>query len=238
MSRGAALPVATQSLTFTACSFLFLDFEHWKFLPLSQKVRGYVTELLGHINNAYWRGSMVRVLGMPRGPPLTRTYLITQLSLAGVVSTFARLLSGGGRTRQDDIMARFAEKGIEGDQLANSVLAVLVGATVEMSEGTSLSWAGGTRANARCSARQRREPLHRQPGGGAAQDDCRDGQDRGAGPGDHARLCFGGASYVHFAVAVRHGTHIRAAGLDPPFRGVYRMSFTSVLRIGSDLSSH
>ncbi len=63
---------------------------------------------------------------------------IAQLSLAGVVSTFARLLGGGARTKQDDIMARFAEKGIEGDELANSVLALLVGATVEMSEGTWL----------------------------------------------------------------------------------------------------
>ncbi|KAF7796357.1 hypothetical protein EIP86_007534 [Pleurotus ostreatoroseus] len=97
-------------------SFLFLDFEHWRFLPLSQKVRGYINELLGHIKNAYGRGS--------------------SYSLAGVVDAFARLLGGGSaRTAQDELKARFAEKGIEGDELANAVLAVLVGSTVEMSEG-------------------------------------------------------------------------------------------------------
>ena len=63
----------------------------------------------------------------------------TQYSLAGVVDAFARLLDGGSaRTAQDELKARFAEKGIEGDELANAVLAVLVGSTVEMSEGSSV----------------------------------------------------------------------------------------------------
>ena len=59
-----------------------------------------------------------------------------QLSLSNVISSFARLLNGGGRPQEDDLAARFAAAGLEGDTLANSVLAVIVGCTVEMSLGT------------------------------------------------------------------------------------------------------
>ncbi|KAJ3551142.1 hypothetical protein NM688_g4896 [Phlebia brevispora] len=94
-------------------TFLFLDFEHWKSMPLAKTVKGYVDELLGHIKANF-----------------NRTYRFP-FSIFGVVS---RML-GGVPSAQDDLMQRFAALGYDNDTLANSILAVLVGATVEMSEG-------------------------------------------------------------------------------------------------------
>ena len=42
-------------------SFLFLDFEHWRFIPLAEKVRGYIEELTRQIKSTYSRSSRVRV---------------------------------------------------------------------------------------------------------------------------------------------------------------------------------
>ena len=40
-------------------SFLFLDFEHWKFIPLAEKVRGHIEELTHQIKHHYSRSSRV-----------------------------------------------------------------------------------------------------------------------------------------------------------------------------------
>ncbi len=79
--KSSSSPAAALTLISIACSFLFLDFEHWKFLPLSQKARGHVAELLGHIKNAYWRGSMVRMLNMLCGLSLIIIYRISHSCL-------------------------------------------------------------------------------------------------------------------------------------------------------------
>ncbi|PSS35388.1 hypothetical protein PHLCEN_2v1661 [Hermanssonia centrifuga] len=94
--------------------FLFLDFEHWQFIPLSQKVRGHIDQLLQRIGNSYSRGS--------------------RLSIAGVFSSFARLINGGGRNGHDELVSRFSALGYDNDTLANSILAILIGSTVDMSQ--------------------------------------------------------------------------------------------------------
>lgn len=52
-----------------------------------------------------------------------------------MVSTFARLLSGSTRSTQDDLTSRLGALGQDTDTLANSLLAILVGSTVDMSQG-------------------------------------------------------------------------------------------------------
>ena len=69
---------------------------------------------------------------------VTRSDGELQLSIAGVVSSFARLLGGGPKTDEQDLSSRFAALGYDTDTLANTLLAVLVGCTVELSQGMSL----------------------------------------------------------------------------------------------------
>ena len=52
-----------------------------------------------------------------------------------MVNSFAKLFGGGSNGRQDDMMSRFAALGYDNETLANSILAVLVGSTVDMSQG-------------------------------------------------------------------------------------------------------
>ncbi|KAI0343269.1 linoleate diol synthase [Trametopsis cervina] len=95
--------------------FLFLDFEQWKYITLSATVKKHIEALLGHIKNTYGR---------------------SRLSLHNVVQSVSRFLGHSNKTIQEDLSARFSELGYDTDTLANSVLAVLVGASVELSQAT------------------------------------------------------------------------------------------------------
>ncbi|KAI0091665.1 linoleate diol synthase [Irpex rosettiformis] len=90
--------------------FLFLDFEHWKYIPLADKVKGHIDALLGHIKNTYCR------------------------SFLG--SIFSKLFHGSGQSFQEDFASRLHELGYDNDTLANSVLALVVGASAELAQAT------------------------------------------------------------------------------------------------------
>jgi linoleate 10R-lipoxygenase len=51
------------------------------------------------------------------------------------VSTFAKFLGGSPKAEDQDLSNRFAALGLDSDTLANSLLAVLVACTVEMTQG-------------------------------------------------------------------------------------------------------
>ena len=63
---------------------------------------------------------------------------VPQFSVFSLISSFAKLL-GGSQKSDDDLSARFVALGYENDTLANSILAVLVGCTVELSQGSFLN---------------------------------------------------------------------------------------------------
>lgn len=56
-----------------------------------------------------------------------------KFSIAGVVGTLSRIFTGS--KAPEDYASRFAALGYDDDTLANSILAVMVGATVEFSQG-------------------------------------------------------------------------------------------------------
>ncbi|KAI0704264.1 heme peroxidase [Cytidiella melzeri] len=93
--------------------FLFLDFEHWKYIPLSEKAKSHIDALLGHIKSSY---------GRPR------------LSIINVVTSMSKLLSNSNKSIQEVLASRMSALGYDIDTVANSVLAVLVGASVELSQ--------------------------------------------------------------------------------------------------------
>ncbi|GJE90952.1 linoleate diol synthase and cytochrome P450 domain-containing protein [Phanerochaete sordida] len=87
--------------------FMFLDFEASKYMNMVKSVRGHVGVLLKHIKAVHSSGT-----------------------LSSLVSAFASLFVG----QKDDWHARFAALGYDDDTLANSILAVLVGCSVELSQ--------------------------------------------------------------------------------------------------------
>lgn len=94
--------------------FLFLDFEPSQFICQSLDVQGNIDDLLKHINNTYNPGFSI---------------------FGSMVSSLSKLFSTE-TTPQQDYVSRFAALGYDSDTLANSVLAVLVSCTVELSQGT------------------------------------------------------------------------------------------------------
>lgn len=93
--------------------FLFLDFEPSQFISQSLDVQGNIDDLLKHINNAY--NPAFSIFG-------------------SVVSSLSKLFSAETKPQQDYV-SRFAALGYDSDTLANSILAVLVSCTVELSQG-------------------------------------------------------------------------------------------------------
>ncbi|OSX64325.1 hypothetical protein POSPLADRAFT_1054938 [Postia placenta MAD-698-R-SB12] len=95
-------------------SFLFLDVDASKLLKLEQKVKADVEKLLGIIRNASGGGS--------------------RLSIVGFVETIAEMFLGQKKSDFDELRERLAVLGYSSNTLANTILAVLVGATVELSQ--------------------------------------------------------------------------------------------------------
>lgn len=112
--------------------FLFLDFEHYTYITLTQKVKGHIEGLLAHIKSTYGRS---RVNRLTSSAAKQRTQIISQLSIVNVVNSVSKFLHGGNKSMQDELGERFAALGYDNDTLANSILAVLVGASVELSQG-------------------------------------------------------------------------------------------------------
>ncbi|EKM53767.1 uncharacterized protein PHACADRAFT_260261 [Phanerochaete carnosa HHB-10118-sp] len=92
--------------------FLFLDFDSYKYLTLLKTAQRHIDVLLRQI----------------KGPQANSGF-----SLFSIFSFFAKLF-GGGQKSEGDLSARFTSLGYDNDTLANSILAILVGCTVEMSQ--------------------------------------------------------------------------------------------------------
>ncbi|PCH36246.1 linoleate diol synthase [Wolfiporia cocos MD-104 SS10] len=95
-------------------SFLFLDVDSAKLLKLEQRVRADIQKLLGIIKTSLNASS--------------------RLSIVGFVETLTGLFTGRERSSHDVLSERLVQLGYPADTLANMLLAVLVGATVEMSQ--------------------------------------------------------------------------------------------------------
>ncbi|KAI0078682.1 linoleate diol synthase [Panus rudis PR-1116 ss-1] len=93
-------------------SYLFLDVAQTNMLNLQEKVKGQIEELLGYIKAAHGTG--------------------IRLSVSGFLNALSQIFRG--KSDHDELAARFATLGYDSDTLANSILAILVGATVEMSQ--------------------------------------------------------------------------------------------------------
>jgi linoleate 10R-lipoxygenase len=99
-------------------SFVFLEVDPHKLIVLQDKVKGHVTELLRHIQNN------LSIYG-GRGMSIT--------SLADLVDTISQLFAKARTTDRDELVKRLQALGHSSDEVANSILAIMVGFTVELS---------------------------------------------------------------------------------------------------------
>ncbi|KAI0923759.1 hypothetical protein AcV5_009223 [Taiwanofungus camphoratus] len=95
-------------------SYLFLDVEASKVLKLQQQVKADIDQLLHHIKSAFGGAS--------------------RLSLYGIVETISEIFLGHKKNDRTEFMERLHALGYSSDTLCNSILAFLVGSTVEMSQ--------------------------------------------------------------------------------------------------------
>ncbi|KAH9932667.1 linoleate diol synthase [Amylocystis lapponica] len=95
-------------------SYLFLDIPEAKVLKLQQKVKADVDKLLHVVGSDF------------SGPPW--------LSLGGLVEAVTHMFFPQQKSGRDELMGRLDALGYAPETLCNSVLAVLVGGTVEMSQ--------------------------------------------------------------------------------------------------------
>jgi linoleate 10R-lipoxygenase len=98
--------------------FLFLDVEPAKYMVLKQRVKDNIQELTHLIKSSL--GSVE-----------------SRMPFAGLFDTLSGLF-GFGDKGHNEIVKRLVEFGCSTEQVVNSILALLVGATVEMSLGMSL----------------------------------------------------------------------------------------------------
>ncbi|KAI0059711.1 linoleate diol synthase [Artomyces pyxidatus] len=97
-------------------SYLFLDVDPAKKMRLEAQVKEHVSQLQDHIKSNL---------------PLSAR---GRLSVAGVVSFLQQLFSGVADPRKSAFTESIADRGASADEVANNVLSVLVGATVELSQ--------------------------------------------------------------------------------------------------------
>ncbi|KAG0701786.1 heme peroxidase [Suillus ampliporus] len=109
--------VFTESQLFDMLSeiyqFIFLEVEAAKYMTLKQRVEDHVQELTHLIKNTLGSAG-------------------SRMSLAALFDTLSGLFGGRGRNH-NEIVKRLFEFGYSTEQVVNSILALLVGATVEMS---------------------------------------------------------------------------------------------------------
>jgi cytochrome P450 len=97
-------------------SFLFLETDPAKLMITREQVKASVAELLRHIKTNLSIGGGQR------------------FSVAGIVDTISQIfLSNRKKSDRQDLLKRLYDIGHDSDQLANSVLAILIGSTVELS---------------------------------------------------------------------------------------------------------
>ncbi|THV05525.1 linoleate diol synthase [Dendrothele bispora CBS 962.96] len=95
-------------------SFIYLDIEHSKIMVLQEKVKTHVEKLSHYIE-----------IGMATG--------LRRLSMAGVIDTISTLFSKSKKTQQHEVVKRLQQIGISSNELTNTVLAIMVGVSVELS---------------------------------------------------------------------------------------------------------
>ncbi|CCL98613.1 uncharacterized protein FIBRA_00615 [Fibroporia radiculosa] len=113
-SKGDYTPQELFDVLSDIYSFLFLDVEAAQLLKLEQKVRGDIDKLLRLIK--------VSIGGSSR------------LSIVGFVESITEIFLGSKKTERAELLERLQSLGYDRDTQANSVLAVLIGSTVEMSQ--------------------------------------------------------------------------------------------------------
>jgi len=94
--------------------FLFLEVEAANYMLLKQKAKDYAQELTHLIKSALGGAG-------------------SKMPFAGLLGTVSNFFGGKGKKNHNDIVKRLFELGHTTDQVVNSILALLVGATVEMS---------------------------------------------------------------------------------------------------------
>jgi hypothetical protein len=97
-------------------SFLFLEVEAAKYMPLKQKAKEHVQELTHLIKSALGGAG-------------------SKMPFAGLIGTMSNLFGGKGKKNHNEIVKRLFALGHSTEHVVNSILALMVGATVEMSLG-------------------------------------------------------------------------------------------------------
>ncbi|KAF9466079.1 linoleate diol synthase [Collybia nuda] len=113
--QGDYTPIELYNILGDIYSFIFLEIEASKVMVLEGKVRPHVRKLLMHIkNHLHGNGS-------------------NRNSVAGIVGSVNAMFSKPKKTEQHELIKRLAQIGRSGDELANTVLALMVASTVELS---------------------------------------------------------------------------------------------------------
>ncbi|KAG1746574.1 heme peroxidase [Suillus paluster] len=94
--------------------FIFLEVEAAKYMPMKQRAKDHVEELTHLIKGALGSAG-------------------SKLPFAGLIGTMTGLFGGKGKKNHSEIVKRLFAFGYSNDQVVNSILALLVGSTVEMS---------------------------------------------------------------------------------------------------------
>ncbi|KIK94193.1 hypothetical protein PAXRUDRAFT_143426 [Paxillus rubicundulus Ve08.2h10] len=109
-SHGVYTPQELYDILGEIYRFIFLDVEPAKYMVSKQKVQGYIEELSHHIKASFGGAG-------------------NRLSLAGIFGT----IFGKKKNGHNELLKRLFELGHSNDQVVNEILALMVGATVEVS---------------------------------------------------------------------------------------------------------
>jgi hypothetical protein len=95
-------------------SYLFLEVEPSKRMVLGEKVKKNIKELLRHIKDHLFFGNQ-------------------RLSVSGFIGTISQLFGKYKKQERNEFVKRLSDAGHSSDELANYILAIMVGSTVELS---------------------------------------------------------------------------------------------------------
>lgn len=112
-------------------SYLFLDIDESKHMNMREKAKKDIQTLLDCISDSSGIGLSVSLtLSSPWRDCTTDT---SKLSFTGVLSTMSHIFTIPNM--HDEFISRFIKLGYDSNKMANTLLAFLVGTTVEMSQG-------------------------------------------------------------------------------------------------------
>jgi hypothetical protein len=111
---GVYTPLELYDILGEIYSYLFLEVESSKRLVLEEKVKGHIKELLRHIKHHIFIGNQ-------------------RLSITGFVDSISQLFGMYKKQERNEFIKRLTDIGHSSDQLANYILAIMVGSTVELS---------------------------------------------------------------------------------------------------------